>query len=204
MINCILTGGIACGKSAVLAGLAEQQGVVVFSADEAVRLAYQDPAVCELLRAAVGLGGQGLISAEERRTLRARVVAEPETKAALEAVLHPIAFSARLAAAEKALAGGAQVFVAEVPLYYETGAVLSPDLVIVVAASRVSQLSRLCVDRGLDRETAEALLSIQLPVKDKAERADILLWNDGSRLLLQMQVAVLTCYLKNRTHDRHF
>jgi dephospho-CoA kinase len=199
----ILTGGIACGKSSVLAALQQLPGCHVFSADEAVHAAYQSAEVCDRTRLALGLGGSGVLSREERAGIRALVLKDSAAKSALEAILHPLAFEGMQKAQAEARARGAQVFVAEVPLYYETGRRLDPDLVIVVAASRVSQLSRLCVDRGLDRETAEALLSIQLPVKDKADRADIVLWNDGSRLQLQRQTDLLTRSLHSRIHDRN-
>jgi transcription termination factor Rho len=207
MFWCILTGGIACGKSAVLRQLAGQEGVVVFSADEAVKAAYERPEVARAICLAAGLEPQLPISAERKVQIRQKVLTEPGVKAAIEAILHPLAFKAMQEAkaeAEQQYASSVipkrvKVFVAEVPLYYETGRVLDPDLVIVVAASRVSQLSRLCVDRGLDRDTAEALLNIQLPVLDKAERADIVLWNDGSMLQFQRQILLLTQTLSQRS-----
>jgi dephospho-CoA kinase len=203
MIWCIVTGGIACGKSTVLESLRQLSTCSVYSADEVVRKAYQNEEVSAQVRAALQMSGSGILTKEERVGLRARALQETEVKKILEGIFHPIAFAAMNAQRLVAQQTGQQVFVAEVPLYYETARKLDPDLVIVVAASRVSQLSRLCVDRGLDRETAEALLSIQLPVKDKADRADIVLWNDGDRLQLHRQTELLTRFLNKRIHDRN-
>jgi transcription termination factor Rho len=207
MLWCILTGGIACGKTTVLRQLAQQQGFAVFSADEAVQAAYEQLEVAQAIGQAAGVEFQAPISPKLKAQIRQKVLTNPEVKGTIEAILHPLAFQAMQAAKTRAELQNAsstipkriKVFVAEVPLYYETGRVLDPDLVIVVAASRVSQLSRLCVDRGLDRETAQALLSIQLSVLDKTERADIVLWNDGSMPQFQRQILLLTQTLSQRS-----
>jgi transcription termination factor Rho len=92
---------------------------------------------------------------------------------------------------------GAKVLVAEVPLYYETGAAVMADRVIVVAANRASQLARLQKSRGLNEAAAEEMFRLQLPIEAKAARADVVIWNDGSLEALEAQVSLL----KAQTND---
>jgi len=86
---------------------------------------------------------------------------------------------------------GEKVFVAEVPLHYEIGQVISADLVIVVAASRSVQVRRMMENRGLDEATAQAFLNAQWPIEAKVEKADVVIWNDGDPSALECQTLLL-------------
>lgn len=83
------------------------------------------------------------------------------------------------------------LFLAEVPLHYEIGATVSADFVIVVASSRSVQVRRMMEVRGLDEPTVHKFLDAQWPVEAKVERADIVIWNDGSPASLEAQVLTL-------------
>jgi dephospho-CoA kinase len=80
------------------------------------------------------------------------------------------------------------VAVVDVPLLYEVNVAKLFDAVIVVAASRVTQLARLRRGRGLSRREAEGRLNAQWPLQRKIDLADYVIWNDGSPALLRKQV----------------
>ena len=194
----IVTGGIGTGKSHVCR-LLETDGVIWrFSSDDAVTQAYLKPKVRKAVKQRLGvvIPAKG-IGPLERVLLREKITTDPEAKAALEAVLHPEVFAEMAAVQERASAAGAKVLVAEVPLYYETGAAVTADRVIVVAASRASQLARLQKSRGLNEAAAEEMLRLQLPIEAKTARADVVIWNDGSLEALEAQVSLL----KAQTYD---
>ncbi len=193
----IVTGGVACGKSTVLMMLKQLLGsrVSFFSSDAAVHELYQDPAVAARIAARFGAGlvegGGGRIL--DRRLLGEKVFADPAARADLEAILHPPVLAALQAARVAAAATpSVNLFVAEVPLYYEIGATVAADHVIVVASSPALQVRRLMQHRGLDQARSEALLAAQWPVLDKAANASKVIWNDGDPQALEDQVAALT------------
>ena len=66
----------------------------------------------------------------------------------------------------------------EVPLLYEAGMQDWFDYVVVVTASRRSQIDRLA-DKGIVAEDAERRIDAQIPLAEKAARADYLIENDG-------------------------
>lgn len=192
----IITGGVACGKSTVLKLLQERLGsrMSCFSSDAVVHELYSNPHVMDRLTARFGTemleNGPG--TPINRARLGELVFADPVALRQLEAILHPPVLSAlesaRAAAVREPLVN---LFVAEVPLYYEIGATVAADHVIVVASSPDLQVRRLMRHRGLDQARSEAILAAQLPVLDKAAKASKVIWNDGDLRALEDQVAAL-------------
>ena len=201
----VVTGGIACGKSAVTHRLVgADEAAESFSSDEAVARAYSDPLVKQRVSELFGvqIGEEG-ITPENRRRIRDGITSSRELKRALEGILHPWVFSDMQRAAIEARTQGRKVLVAEVPLYYETGGAVAADCVIVVAASRATQLARLQKSRGLNEATSEDMLNLQLPIEAKTERADAVIWNDGSLQCMEKQVQVLRAQLISKLEDTH-
>lgn len=192
----VLTGGVACGKSLVMRLLREtlRERIRCFSCDEAVHELYRDAEIAEQIverfgdDLMLGQGGQGI----DRRRLGKLVFGDAEARAELEAILHPAVLK-RLEAARQAVSdeSGVNLFVAEVPLYYEIGATVDADHVIVVASSPDLQVQRLMQNRGLTQGSSEAMLASQWPVVDKVAKASKVIWNDGSAEALDDQVALL-------------
>ena len=154
-----LTGGIACGKS-LAAKMLNDLGVETIDADDLVHELLPDPA--------------------ERRRIAAEVFADPEKRRALERELHPQVRSRLFAWLDEPRAASAPPRVAVVPLLYEAGWEGDFSLVGCVASARETQLKRMTARRGYSREEALARLAAQLPVEDKAARADFVIRNDGS------------------------
>lgn len=154
-----LTGGIACGKS-LAAKMLNDLGVETIDADDLVHELLPDPA--------------------ERRRIAAEVFADPEKRRALERELHPQVRSRLFAWLDEPRAASAPPRVAVVPLLYEAGWEGDFSLVGCVASARETQLARMTARRGYSREEAFGRLAAQLPIEDKAARADFVIRNDGS------------------------
>lgn len=196
---CIVTGGIGTGKSHVCRMLVEfGKGWCGFSSDESVARAYQDPEVQARVNEAFGLEicTAGLTS-DQRSILRRRITASPEERAQLESILHPWVFQDLRRLHVECESAGSKVLVAEVPLYYETGAAVSADCILVVAASKASQIERLQTGRGLSEPVIKGMLGIQMPIESKMARADVVIWNDGSLGALERQVRLLAGQLSS-------
>ena len=195
----IITGGIGCGKSAVLSLLQRQTGAAVFSSDDEVRRLLDSPATLSALEREFGTEAvrqEGQERRVDRAWLRDRVFASEAARSRLEALLHPGVLAALEAARSRAGQAGCNLFLAEVPLHYEIGGTVSADLVLVVASSRAVQVRRLMESRGLDEPIIEKMLRAQWPIEAKVDRADVVIWNDGCLAALEAQALTLTRQLR--------
>ena len=185
-----LTGGIASGKSTVCRLLREWlPTVAIFDCDEVVhRLLESDAEVAAIIAESFGgdaLDARGRI---DRHFLRGRVFADDAARLRLEAILHPRVRQECLDSLELAGKRGAELFVADVPLFFEKGFDFGQTQVLVVASSRSTQIQRLKARSGFDDLLIESILAAQLPVQEKMSRADVVFWNEGQPALLRSQV----------------
>jgi dephospho-CoA kinase len=174
-----LTGGIATGKSSFAAAL-RALGTPVIDADVLARAAVAKGTPG--LAAVVAEFGDDVLAPDgelDRRRMGARVFADPAARARLEAAVHPAVRALFRAELARLAVAGHPVAVYDVPLLYETKLEGEADLVVVVWAPREVQVARLAARDGLDRAAAEARLAAQLPIDEKAARADVVIANDG-------------------------
>ena len=185
-----LTGGIASGKSTVCRLLREWlPSLVIFDCDAAVhRLLNEDPEVARIIAEAFGeaaLDSEGRI---DRHFLRGRVFEDETARLRLEAILHPRVKEECLDSLQQAATRGAELFVADVPLFFEKGFDFGQNQVFVVASSRSTQIRRLKARGGLDDSLIESILAAQLPVGEKIARADVVFWNEGPPAVIRSQI----------------
>jgi dephospho-CoA kinase len=180
-----LTGGIGSGKSTVSALLAAR-GAVVVDADRIARQVVE-PGTPGLAAVVAAFGEQvlGPDGGLDRPALAAVVFADPEARARLDAVVHPLV---RARAAELAAAAPPDaVVVHDVPLLVETGKWEAYDLVLVVEADLETRVARL-VQRGLSEGDARARIAVQATDEQRRAVADVVLDNSGTQQELAAQV----------------
>jgi dephospho-CoA kinase len=186
-----ITGGISTGKTTFCDCLREiLPAAKYFNADTAAReLTDNDAEVKRLLRERFGTE---VFSANDlnRAALRAIVFAEAEKKSALEQILHPRIRQQWSRAAETSRKSG-DLFLADIPLLYETGGETLCDRVVVVACSHETQLRRLMARTTLGQKEAEQIINSQMPLTEKIARADHVVWNNGDRSILMAQAKLL-------------
>lgn len=184
-----LTGGIATGKSEVVKiMLKEDSSVVVFDADQCVHELYKSDVVLEELCKI--LGEEVVVDGKlARNVMREIVFADDFKKRELEDYIHPIVRKECLAMQQNALhTDRTSFFVADVPLLFESGYDFGQQANLVVATTRETQIKRLKMRSRLDDDTVYAILEAQLPISYKEKCADVVLWNEGPRSVLQAQV----------------
>ncbi len=190
-----LTGGIATGKSTFAAAL-RALGCPVIDADRLARQVVEPgtPALAAIATAfpgVVGAGGQ-----LDRKALGARIFDDQAARRRLEAITHPAIRAAMVAETSRLAATGHDLVFYDTPLLYEVGLEEAMDLVVVVWATREAQRRRLATRDGLSPVEAEARLRAQLPVDEKAARADVVVENDDETVPLGPKAARLVAALR--------
>ena len=195
-----LTGGIATGKSHVLARLREA-GVPAVDADVLAREAVASGTPG--FQAVVSRFGTGFLAADgtlDRRRLGSLVFGDERARRDLESIVHP-SVRAAITAFFAALPAGTPFAVADIPLLYETGREKDFDAVIVVACDRETQIARVIGRDRLSREEAEQRVAAQLPIDRKRERADYVIDSSGTHGDTDRQVAELIATLQQQSHE---
>ena len=191
MLLWIVTGGAGSGKTRFceVVGRLVPAGKI-FSSDHVVAQKLANPAVAAQIRE---LFGRGVMAGEQidRPKLRELVFTDHKARAALESLLHPMVYAEMAVQMEEARLAGVNLFLAEVPLFFESGGRVQPDLTVLVAVSAQTQIKRITDKRGLNEQEAERIIQAQLPLERKIALADIVIWNEGDLRLLEMQAQCL-------------
>ncbi len=169
-----LTGSIATGKSTVLA-LFKDQGIPVYSADDAVHALYQGEAVTPVEALFPGVAENGVIN---RQKLAGALIAAPDRIGELEAVVHPLVHQKMQQFLDDTAADGADLAVLEIPLLLETGKDYPVDAVAVTACSDAEQRRRALARPGMSVEKLETILARQMPQAEKKRRAGFVINTD--------------------------
>ena len=181
-----LTGGIACGKSAVSRMLAAK-GVPIVDADVVSRQLVElgQPLLTRLAEHF----GDGILRSDgslDRGRLGRLVFSRSELLQQLNEIMHPAIWRECLRRLAEQRRERVAVLVA--PLLYEHGAESWVQAVWVVACSESVQLRRLMERDGLPEAEARNRMRAQMAVERKVEMADYALMNEGSLEELESEV----------------
>jgi dephospho-CoA kinase len=178
-----LTGGIASGKSAVAARLAEH-GAIVVDADKLAREVVE-PGTAALAAIADHFGPE--VIAEDgslnRAALGAIIFADGAERAVLNSITHPaVGERARQLFDSAAAADPSAVVVYDVPLLVESGTDRASefDEVIVVHASAETRIDRLVRLRGMSPDEGQSRVASQASDEQRLAVADVVIDSDGT------------------------
>jgi dephospho-CoA kinase len=179
MLRVGLTGGIACGKSRVLARLAGH-GIAALDLDAVAHdvIAPGRPAHAEIVRRF----GPRIVARDgsiDREALGRIVFADAEARLHLNAIVHPRVREeeARLAAGEERR--GTPVLVTDAALLVESGGHLRFDRLVVVYCAPETQLRRLMERDDIDESVARGRIEAQMPLVEKRSFAHFLVETSG-------------------------
>lgn len=184
-----ITGGIASGKSTVAKYL-RSLGAVVLDADSIAREVvepgtYGWQRVREEFPQVIGATGE-----IDRAKLGRIVFEDPAKRKQLEAIVHPLVLNSLQESAKKEKEKGSLLF-AEVPLLYEVGWETGLQSVWVVYVDYKVQLERLLKRSGLPLRQVEQMIASQMPLAEKAKKADVVIDNNGTQAETFAQVDAL-------------
>jgi len=173
-----LTGGIASGKSTVSRMLREL-GAHVLDADVIAREVVEPgtpglQAVAERFPGVLGPDGR-----LDRAKLGARIFGDPQERAALNALLHPLIGQQFMLRTQALAEQGVERVLYDAPLLIENRLHLGMDGVVLVWVPREVQKARLMARDGLDEAAADARLAAQLPLDEKRQHATWVVDNSG-------------------------
>jgi dephospho-CoA kinase len=179
MFKIAITGGAGSGKS-VVARMFQELGAAVLDADEVAHavVAAGAPAWVELRQA---FGPEFFLEdGSLNRPAMARLVfADPEARRRLNAIVHPYVAKEIRARLESLERRGAKLVLVEVPLLFEAGLQGGYDKVIVVDVDPGEQRQRLQTRDQRSAGEIEGIIAAQMPLKEKAARADYVVDNRG-------------------------
>jgi dephospho-CoA kinase len=176
-----LTGGIATGKSSV-AHFFSELGVPVIDADQLARDAVLpgSPALEQIL----SLFGREVVTHDgklDRKRLGTLVFSDPEKRRLLENILHPEIRKRAEECIAQAAAAGHKRLIYMAPLLIEAGATDRVDTVWVVTARPETQLERLMLRDGINREQAQRMIDSQMPLSEKERYGSVIIDNSGTK-----------------------
>ena len=198
-----LTGGIACGKS-TLAKFLRELGIRLLDADDVVhKLEAPGGAAVPAIVARFGAGILAADGSVDRPKLAGIVFADAAARRDLEAILFPLVRSRLRAFTSEAARRGrppstAPLYIAIIPLLFESHWEGDYDIILAITSPLECQIHRMMRTRGYSRVQAEARLAAQMPVAEKAARADFVVVNDSTHEHLKDEARRLVAWLKER------
>ena len=190
-ISVALTGGIGCGKSFVLQVFAGC-GATVVSADELARNIRRRPEVADRMADILGrdvllTDGSGIDAARAAD----KIFNDPEIKRTIEELIHPLIRKEIKELVESiSKEAGKHVFVAEVPLLFESSWEDEFDCSVAVW-SNSSVIPQRMMERKWSDEEYSRRANLQLTPEEKLQRAKYGIINNGSAESVAKQCAEL-------------
>ncbi|HME42817.1 MAG TPA: dephospho-CoA kinase [Syntrophorhabdales bacterium] len=180
-----LTGVLGSGKSTV-ARLLKERGLDVIDLDSLAKESLTWKETQDDIRATFGdeyvVGG-----AVDTARLRETAFNQSNALRKLEMIVHPRVREEMEKRIEALTKQGARAVVFDHPLLFETGFDKKVDKVVVVTAD-MKTIRRRLRERGMQADDVERRLDFQIPLEQKAARADYVIDNNGTAEELQREV----------------
>ncbi|MCF6221564.1 MAG: dephospho-CoA kinase [Robiginitomaculum sp.] len=186
------------GKSTT-AQMFKDAGAYVFDADAVVHKLYaKGGEAVPILRAVfpdVIVDG-----AVDRARLSKHLQADPLHIQVLESFIHPMVVKMRTRAISEAKQQGKTIFVADIPLLFETGGEAKVDKAVVVSAKEDVQKPRVLARAGMTEAKFNLIKNRQMPDAEKRSRADYIIETDKGFDHARAQVLEIMQALANKEH----
>ncbi|WP_347862600.1 dephospho-CoA kinase [Salimicrobium sp. PL1-032A] len=175
-----LTGSIATGKSTVSEMFREWE-IPVIDADKLSREVVE-PGEEAYNRIIETFGDDILLHTGEidRKKLGKIVFGDEKKREQLNGIVHPQVRKRMIEKREAFREQGVPAVVLDIPLLFESGLESYVDKTMVVYVKEEVQLQRLMERDGSNEKDAGQRIASQLPISEKAERADVVIDNNGS------------------------
>jgi dephospho-CoA kinase len=189
-----VTGSAGSGKSLVCMQFSEL-GLTIFDCDKIARLVVEpgEPAYNNIIE----LFGKDIIFADgslNRPELRKIISNDVRMRKSLENIVHPAILDSLFFKIKKIEARDEKCVVVEVPLLFESNLMVKFDYIVTVVGQDKDLVARIMMRDQVSKKEAQDILNIQLPQKEKVERADFVIWNTSG--IGELKGSVDTLYEK--------
>ncbi len=176
-----LTGSIATGKSTISQRF-EDYDIPVIDADKISRKVVEpgEKAYDKIVDAF----GQEILHGDnmiDRKALGAIVFNDEEKRNTLNGIVHPAVREKMLEERDEYVAQGKKAVVLDIPLLFESELTHFVEKILVVYVDEDVQLDRLMERDESTEEEAKSRINSQMPVSQKAEKADAVITNNGTK-----------------------
>lgn len=191
-----ITGGLSSGKSSVCRFF-NDLGATVVSADQIVHTLLNPDTelgneILKLLGNDVVIQHGDLKGQFDRQKIAEIVFRDPVKLKKLESILHPAVRKAIYERAKKAEENpSTKLFVAEIPLLFESGGQYENFITIAVVADQIECQKRFMEKSGYPPEEFTRRMQQQMTPEEKARQADFVIRNNGTLEDLHNQVEAL-------------
>jgi dephospho-CoA kinase len=193
MIVIGITGIIGSGKTTA-SRILKKKGFAVIDLDA---LAKKAITLKEVQEDIVSLLGEEYIEngMPVVEKLKNTVFMDKEKLRILEGILHPRIKEEMWREVNKKREDGSDFVIIDGPLLYETDLFKSLDKIVVVSTEEKKIKERLRI-RGLSIDDIDRRMSNQIPLKEKEERADLVIFNNGTKEDLERETEGLMRRIK--------
>lgn len=176
-----LTGSIGTGKSTI-ANKFRELNIPVIDADVIAREVVEPDT--ETYRKIVETFGEEILHDDRtlnRKALGSIVFSDEHKRKQLNAIIHPAIRKEMLRQRDDWIEKGKECIVLDIPLLYESKLTHFVDKVIVVYVDEDVQLQRIVERDQSSKEEAKRRIAAQIPVAEKAKKADAVIDNNGTK-----------------------
>lgn len=194
-----LTGGIASGKSTV-SKFFNELGIEILDADI---IAKELSRKKENIEKTAEIFGRDILDEKgeiKRDVLREKAFANKELLKKLNDLIHPQVID--VFKKKKDETKDDELIIFDIPLLYEAEMESLCDCVIVVYVNRRVQVDRVMKRDRNSKDLAVKIIEAQMDMKEKAQRADIIINNNSTLEDLKNSVNVVYCNLQKKINER--
>jgi dephospho-CoA kinase len=193
MLKVGITGGIGVGKSVVCKIFAALHTPIYDADSRAKWLMVNDKNLVATIKNTFGEQAYTLDNQINRDFMISQILGSPQTAQQLESLVHPavrIDFEDWLT--KTANQNPTQKYVLkEAALLVESGSYKELDKLIVVSAAMEVRMTRvLARDLHRNRQQIAAIMAKQIPETEKIAKADFVIYNNGTELLIPQVLAI--------------
>ena len=189
-----ITGSIGMGKTTVSL-MFKKNGIKVWNADLEVHKLYKNGndgykniiLIYPQLKNKIGIDRKKVSYLIRQKVIDLKKIEE---------VIHPLLKKSRLNFIKENKKE--KIIAFEIPLLYETGANEWLDYIISVYCSEKTQMARLTERKNFDKEKIQYLLSKQISVKNKNQKANFLINTDKKIMDVEQEVRKIIKFLEEK------
>lgn len=191
-----VTGGIGSGKTAVCSFFTRLGVPVLYADDIAKELSSTDLTIRNKLIALLGESAFQVDGSLNRLFIASKIFSDKSLQQKVESIVHPRVEKEIERQIKELAHRGQLIVIVEAALIYEAGLNKKLDAVVVVDTNESERISRVRKRDMVSEEAVRYRMKAQLDAKKKKEKADYIIYNNGTMEELESKVQFLYIVFK--------